>query len=449
MKQSRYNFLINNGDNYALYNAFSDQLAMLRPELYDFFVDNISSLDIINARHPQFFDYLVSCGFIVDDDADEVSEVVEKWKNSDESSTDFTLIINPTLKCNMNCWYCYESKGSAAGTMKEDVKRKIRNFISRLMSPTSKYKTLNLSFFGGEPLLAFDNVVKGIISEARDVCGKSGKDVVVHFTTNGYLLTNEVLDFLSDIETSFQIALEGNELVHNTVKSTKDGDNAYAVTIANIKNALEKGFKVAVRLNFTSETLPFFLDVISEFQDLNQDMKSLVNFNFQRIWQDGKGNGDYDNIVEQVRAQEDKFMKAGLFVVPFTSNPLGRCYADRANTATVNFDGRIFKCTARDFKEKNSDGCLQDDGSIVWNDLHEKRLSLVYCDDTCRRCKIFPLCHGGCSQAKIESRQPEGACLKGYDETQKTKVVYERIHDILTVNNNRIKNNRESSAVLC
>ena len=30
MKQSRYNFLINNGDNYALYNAFSDQLAMLR-----------------------------------------------------------------------------------------------------------------------------------------------------------------------------------------------------------------------------------------------------------------------------------------------------------------------------------------------------------------------------------------------------------------------------------
>lgn len=30
MKQSRYNFLINNGDNYALYNAFSDKFLMLR-----------------------------------------------------------------------------------------------------------------------------------------------------------------------------------------------------------------------------------------------------------------------------------------------------------------------------------------------------------------------------------------------------------------------------------
>lgn len=442
MKPSRYNFLIDNNGNYVLYNAFSDQLTMLLSDLYELYVENIDNIENLKAKHPQFYDYLVSFGFVVDDDCDEISTVVDRWKDYDENSTDFTLIINPTLKCNMNCWYCYESKKDVVGSMTDAVKRKIMRLISNLLSENSRFRHLCLSFFGGEPLLAFDNVVKDIVEYTRKLCKSSDKSFSIHFTSNGYLLNDRIIDFFSDVDTTFQIALEGNELVHNSVKSTKIGDNAYAVTIANIKKALSRGVNVAVRLNFTSETLPFFQDVICDFEDMSNEMKNLVNFNFQRIWQDNNGKSDYDKIVNDVRLLEDKFRNAGLFIVPFTSNPFERCYADRENTATVNFDGFVFKCTARDFNKENCDGHLCEDGNIEWNDVHKRRLLHVYCNDTCRMCKIFPLCHGGCSQTKLESRCTEGNCLKGYDETMKTKIVYDRIHDILTTNNYYIRRNR-------
>ena len=63
MKPSRYNFLIDNNGNYVLYNAFSDQLTMLLSDLYELYVENIDNIENLKAKHPQFYDYLVSFGF--------------------------------------------------------------------------------------------------------------------------------------------------------------------------------------------------------------------------------------------------------------------------------------------------------------------------------------------------------------------------------------------------
>ncbi|HOH74428.1 MAG TPA: hypothetical protein PKW38_01450, partial [Paludibacteraceae bacterium] len=44
------------------------------------------------------------------------------------------------------------------------------------------------------------------------------------------------------------------------------------------------------------------------------------------------------------------------------------CYGDKKNQATINFNGDVYKCTARDFKPENREGVLMDDGTIEWND---------------------------------------------------------------------------------
>lgn len=51
---------------------------------------------------------------------------------------------------------------------------------------------------------------------------------------------------------------------------------------------------------------------------------------------------------------------------------------------------------------------------------------------TCRACRIYPLCHGGCTQMKLEYKAPVG-CLKGYTEEQKTKILSGRLHEVLAL----------------
>ena len=48
----------------------------------------------------------------------------------------------------------------------------------------------------------------------------------------------------------------------------------------------------------------------------------------------------------------------------------------------------------------------------------------------CWDCEIFPICHGGCSQHKLEARVAENECCKGFDAQKKLDFVVKRIQDI-------------------
>ena len=82
----------------------------------------------------------------------------------------FHLMINPTLDCNLHCWYCYEKhvKGSSIST---DIMNGILGLISKNCIGQRNIKKLILSFFGGEPLLEFDSVRK-IILHSSECCEK-------------------------------------------------------------------------------------------------------------------------------------------------------------------------------------------------------------------------------------------------------------------------------------
>jgi uncharacterized protein len=80
-----------------------------------------------------------------------------------------------------------------------------------------------------------------------------------------------------------------------------------------------------------------------------------------------------------------------------------RCYADRFHHTVINYDGKIYKCTANFEKEV---GVLQDDGIIKWN---ENVMSALYANATfenekCLNCKHLPLCLGPCTQKMKENK---------------------------------------------
>lgn len=428
MKQSKYNCILQDNTGMVIYNAATDQLVALTPQLANIFNEGKAAPEKIKAQHAELYDHLLQKGIFVCDDADETEAYIRKREEYERSSGEYTITINPTLACNMSCWYCYESHKNMPA-MSADVKQSVLLLIDKLLAD-NKLKKLNLSFFGGEPLLYFDKVVVDIINHAKMQCKAFDAKLSIHFTTNAYLLTDNVLKQLEGLDVSFQITIDGGKQVHDSVRKTKGGEPTYARIVEHIHQTLSHGFPVGVRFNYTAKSIPSFIDVVKDFLHLQQEQKQLVNFTFQRVWQDNEG--DASQVEQQVEHIERAFEQAGLFVNNAKSYIVPYCYADGVNTAVVNYNGDLFKCTARDFAPKSKEGTLAADGTLRWNERLRKRMSIRHGSDTCLQCRIYPICHGGCSQMKLEAPDGISSCPKGYDEDKIKKIMEGRALYLLT-----------------
>lgn len=428
MKQSKYNCILQDNTGMVIYNVATDQLVALTPQLANIFNEGKAAPEKIKAQHAELYDHLLQKGIFVCDEADETETYIRKREEYERSSGEYTITINPTLACNMSCWYCYESHKNMPA-MSADVKQSVLLLIDKLLAD-NKLKKLNLSFFGGEPLLYFDKVIVDIINHAKMQCKAFDAKLSIHFTTNAYLLTDNVLKHLEGLDVSFQITIDGGKQVHDSVRKTKGGEPTYARIVEHIHQTLSRGFSVGVRFNYTAKSIPSFIDVVKDFSHLQQEQKQLVNFTFQRVWQDNEG--DADQVGQQVEHIERAFEQAGLFVNNAKSYIVPYCYADGVNTAVVNYNGDLFKCTARDFAPKSKEGTLAADGTLRWNERLRKRMSIRHGSDTCLQCRIYPICHGGCSQMKLEAPDGISSCPKGYDDDKIQEIMEGRALYLLT-----------------
>jgi uncharacterized protein len=104
-----------------------------------------------------------------------------------------TLIVHLTDACNLNCRYCYHAewdlKPGKKKTMRLDVARRAVDF---LLDYAGELEEVVLVFFGGEPLLNF-RVIPAVVDYACLKASEKGKKVNFAITTNGTLLTDEII----------------------------------------------------------------------------------------------------------------------------------------------------------------------------------------------------------------------------------------------------------------
>lgn len=340
-------------------------------------------------------------GFVVDDDTDEYAAVINGLSPEIESRDRLHLTINPTLDCNFMCWYCYEDHLSGS-FMNADVIEAVKRFISRSVSEPD-LRRMVISFFGGEPMLYYGKIIKPLIRHSLDVCRSAGKNVDFYMTTNAWLFTPKVTDELDSmgVRIGLQIPFDGGGQVHDKTKHLKDGSGTYAKVRDNAIYAARSGFPVTVRCNYTHDNILSFMQVAEDFRDV----ASLPGFEvrFHRIWQEKEDAA----LREEYAAVKGKFKDYG-YDVGDNAGRRGLCYADKLNSLVINYDGLIYKCTARNFEAKHSAGVLNPDGTVTYNDSNIKRLSCKYKSKSCRECLIFPICFQTCSQNVLEARDPDG-----------------------------------------
>ncbi len=422
MKWSSYNLLHKkDSTTYVLYNYANDSIIFLVPKLAEIIKKHKNEVKELSLIHPDLYHELIKKEFIIDKNIKEQKEVLSKVTKHLESSDVFRLTINPTLDCNLKCWYCYETLIQKS-TINEAVFRGVKKIISKKMED-KRNKILFLSFFGGEPLLRNKQNILTLINFAQECCNKNNKKLIILFTTNAVLLdkkfTEKLVKITSDI--TVQIPFDGNRDKHNETKKFSNGKGSYDIIINNLVFALRAGIKANIRCNYTKDNISSFKDLIEEVHIKASDYKDSITFQMQQIWQTESQNND------GLPQKMDKIKKY-LSLKGFNNNLLGEgtissyCYADYTNSMVINYNGDVFKCTARDFKKENRVGKLKEDGSIVYEKNYIERLKYRF-NNECLNCSILPICTI-CSQKRFEFKNLNRCPLEISEEDKQGQIKY-------------------------
>ena len=405
-KLSNYNLYVPHENKMIFFNAMSGALFLVKTNQYTIFNKLKNNLESLR-KNKDFFDALIGSRFIIDSSINELDII--RFRNNRDVFIDnnYILKINPTLECNFNCWYCYEKH--IKGKMSQDIMQNIIKHVQNLVE-TNKISGLNLGWFGGEPLLYFNEIVYPLSKELSKIVKKHGLPFKNSITTNGYLINENMIQKLEEIELNYyQITLDGCESKHNKSRQTHDGLPTYKKIINNINLLCEKLGEITVklRINYTTETLNGLKEIV---KDINNKYNKKIIIGFHRIWQ------TQDKAIpsnKKLKSVFDTFNNSGLNS-NCTSFKLYNgcvCYADKYHSAIINYDGNVFKCTARDFNEENKVGVLKN-GEIEWNtELMIKRFAkATFENEKCLNCKLLPICIGPCSQGIIESEGNNHIC---------------------------------------
>jgi uncharacterized protein len=146
-----------------------------------------------------------------------------------------------------------------------------KNAVNFLIKHRGNNKHLNITFFGGEPLLNYD-----VILEVLDYTEKleKGNDIKFNFnlTTNGILLDRGKYERIKD-RIGIMISLDGTKELHDTNRKTKDGRPTWDRIMKNLSELKEYVDRISVRVTISREDA----DLISIYN-------TLANIGFKYIF---------------------------------------------------------------------------------------------------------------------------------------------------------------------
>ncbi len=214
------------------------------------------------------------------------------------------LILQVTQQCNMRCEYCvysgnYYNRKHAASRLNFDKAKKAIDFY---LKRSDKADKLVISFYGGEPLLEFELIQQCV---AYILMKKGDKPVDFVMTTNGTLLTAEVIRFLVKHDFTLMISLDGDKESHDANRKFKTGAGTFDFILKNLRMLKEYDYDYYKKIMFNcviSYTTDF--ERIFEFyckSDLFEPKS--VNFNYVN------SVGLKDHKYSEISKKNERFIK--------------------------------------------------------------------------------------------------------------------------------------------
>ena len=319
-----------------------------------------------------------------------------------------TLVLHVAESCNLRCRYCYHGeKGNGKGLQRQMGRDVALRAVDFLFERSGELEDLVLVFFGGEPLLNFETI-RHAAGYAQEKAAASGKRLSFAITTNGTLLTPEIVDFLQAHDVSVTVSLDGFEQIHDRYRRFADGRPSYGVILPRVRQLLEGARKRPVVARVT---------VVDEPDRVPQILEHLLGLGFVEAGfaPVTTGHPEYqlndrqmDELLSAFRHLAQRFLEAveeerffgfsnviDLLVSLHQGQVMNYPCGAGLGLFSVDAGGRLFLCQRFTGEESY---CMGD----IFEGFDEERLGKfrqeaeISNKEACRTCWARTICTGGC-----------------------------------------------------
>jgi len=396
------------GGNVLVKNFLTGAIAILENEvmdLMDMWLDSQTqfapnSLETLSGEN----------GFIVPEDKDEFHEYQNFFLHTrNEQAKLFTLHFLPTMKCQLNCPYCFEHGVKRQGTMTDIILCQSICWLDRYLEVNPEVASLKCVLFGGEPLLV-KRLVNESLSKFKSLAEKREKEYWTEITTNGILLDVDTAKMLKQYNLRrVQITLDGPKELHDTRRVGSDRHPTFDRIITNVRMLLDGGHvsRINLRLSLDIQTADLLPNLIRFISTLGYGDKIHLSLGIvvPSIGTTIKTTAEMTIAQKAIIAWQ--VAKECGFSVPdeFLVGPW--CVAIAKHSAVLQSNGALQKCFCTVGRSIFDFGHVSGLPISYTQDIRFEKFSRI---NRCveEECPYLPICGGGCIHDSIVKNGKKG-----------------------------------------
>lgn len=208
------------------------------------------------------------------------------------------LSILPNYSCNFSCSYCYAAAGRSPKVMDRENARAVIDFF--IDPDRLRGRNLYIAILGGgEPFLSWE-VVEFVVAYAREKTKNTGFNLGIGLTTNGSIISDEIIQFLKKHDVIVSISFEILEDVQDSQRQQ------YTKVCAVIDRLVENDVEVTIKSIITKLNVNRLEEMVAE---LIRRFPSIKKLKLQPV-EDNAIFSSVDELAEFYRAFTPNFFRA-------------------------------------------------------------------------------------------------------------------------------------------
>jgi radical SAM protein with 4Fe4S-binding SPASM domain len=308
--------------------------------------------------------------------------------------TVLALTIVPTWECNLRCTHCTVLRQLVPRQEEVFPVERLVRFVERARAAKPGLQRLDLSFLGGEPLLAAERCL-AVIERTAALLPELRTEVTTNLAVE---LGRTELDLLARID-AIVVSLDGLETLHNAQRHPyRARFNPFERTVSSLRRLVEEGLAERVWVQGA----------------IRDEFATIENFR------------EFHRFLMKLGVRWDRIRFETIHPAPHRPDPQGT-YLDTLTRPTLReqpcckFRGGSHLvidpggAVLSDFYDRDALGTLDDPPEAIgrrYQAMLDERMPALQ-DPVCRQCPVIGFCWGGCTSARpLVGERPSQHCAQ-------------------------------------